>query len=126
MPAYDATLFQPPAPLAFVTLRKRETELVVSDVPMLLDTGADITLVPRDSIYRLDPTLISDSNYELVGFDGHTSFAPVVHVELVFFRRTFRGQFLVIDQAYGILGRNVLNAIRLLLDGPGLQWDEQR
>jgi hypothetical protein len=57
MPAYDATLFQPPAPLAFVTLRKGETERVVSDVPMLLDTGADITLVPRASIYALFPVL---------------------------------------------------------------------
>jgi hypothetical protein len=70
MPAYDATLFQPPAPLAFVTLRKRDAELVVSDVPMLLDTGAEITLVPRTAIYALDPTLVSDSSDELVGFDG--------------------------------------------------------
>jgi hypothetical protein len=126
MPAYDATLFQPPAPLAFVTLRKRDAELVVSDVPMLLDTGSDITLVPRTAIYALDSTLVSDNSYELVGFDGHTSFAPVVQVELVFCRRTFRGQFLLIDQSYGILGRNVLNAVPLFLDGPRLQWDEQR
>lgn len=103
MPAYDATLFRPPAPLAFVTLRKRDAGLVVSDVPMLLDTGADITLVPRASIYSSDPTLVPDSNYELVGFDGHTSFAPVVHLEVIFCRRTFRGQFLLIDQSYGIL-----------------------
>ncbi len=126
MSSNDATLFQAAAPLALVTLRKRDAGLVVSDVPMLLDTGADITLVPRASIYTLDPTLVSDSNYELVGFDGHTSFAPAVHLELIFCRRTFRGQFLLIDQSYGILGRNVLNAVPLFLDGPRLQWDDQR
>ena len=107
MPAYDATQFQPPAPIAYVTLRNATTGTVASDVPMLLDTGADNT-------------------YELVGFDGNKSLAQVVHVELVFCRRTFRGQFLLIDQFYGILGRNVLNAVPLLLDGPQFTWDEQR
>lgn len=35
-----------------------------------------------------------------------------------------RGQFLLIDQVYGILGRNVLNAISLTMDGPKRQWRE--
>ena len=52
--------------------------------------------------------------------------ATLVHLELVFCQRTFRGQFLLIDQSYGILGRNVLNAVPLFLDGPQLQWDDQR
>jgi hypothetical protein len=62
----------------------------------------------------------------LVAFDGSISFAPVVLVELVFCRLTFRGQFLLIDQDSGILGRNVLNAAAILLDGPRLVWDEYR
>ena len=56
--------------------------------------------------------------------DG-TRFAPVVRLELRFSRRTFRGQFLLVDQAWGILGRNVLNAVAVLLDGPNLAWHEQ-
>jgi len=44
----------------------------------------------------------------------------------MFLRRTFRGDFLAIDQPWGILGRNVLNAISLILDGPRQQWDEHR
>jgi len=50
----------------------------------------------------------------------------VVQLELLFCNRSFRGQFLVMDQAWGILGRNVLNAIPVLLDGPHLMWDEHR
>jgi hypothetical protein len=30
----------------------------------------------------------------------------------------------LLDQPWGILGRNVLNAVSLLFDGPRLVWDE--
>ena len=40
--------------------------------------------------------------------------------------RTFRGQFLVIDQQVGILGRNILNALALVLDGPQQTWSEHK
>lgn len=36
------------------------------------------------------------------------------------------GQLLVIDQEVGILGRNILNTVALLLDGPQQTWGEQR
>ena len=49
-----------------------------------------------------------------------------VHAELLMLGRTFRGQFLVIDQEVGILGRNILNALALLLDGPHHTWSEHR
>ncbi|MFQ5594099.1 MAG: retropepsin-like aspartic protease [Anaerolineae bacterium] len=126
MPAYDATQFQPPAPLAQVTLRNPDTGATLPDVPMLLDSGADVTLIPQAAASQLGVAILPDRHYELVGFDGSTSFASVVQSELVFCRRTFRGQFLLIDQGWGILGRNVLNNVPLLLDGPHLTWDEHR
>lgn len=93
MPSYDAAQFQPPAPVALVTLRSRDGGAFISDVPMLLDTGADVTLIPRMVLQTLDASIVSGSGYELIGFDGHTSFAEVVQIELVFCRRTFRGHF---------------------------------
>jgi predicted aspartyl protease len=126
MPAYDSTRFDPPAPLVLVTLRNPNTGSVCPDVPLLLDTGADVSLVPRAAVSRLGVTAAPDRRYELIAFDGTVSLAPVVQLELVFCRRTFRGQFLLIDQEWGILGRNVLNAVSLLLDGPRLTWDEHR
>lgn len=43
-----------------------------------------------------------------------------------FLNKTFRGRFLLIDQDWGVLGRDILNLISLLLDGPNLNWKEQR
>ena len=126
MPTYDTTHFEPPAPLAQVVLRHINTGAVRSNVPMLLDSGADVTLVPQVVISELGITPVPDRQYELIGFDGNASLAPVVQLELVFYRRTFRGQFLLIDQEWGILGRNVLNTISLLFDGLNLSWNERR
>ena len=126
MPLYDQHTFDPPAPVAHVTLRCRATGVAHLNVPVLLDTGADVTLVPRQAIEALGITVLPARSYELVGFDGNRSLAPVVELDLVFLDRTFRGLFLVIDQEWGILGRNILNAVHLSLDGPGRCWDEVR
>jgi hypothetical protein len=125
MPAYDATLFAPPAPLAQVTLRHPKSGDTLPGVPMLLDSGADVTLVPQASVNQLGLVGAADEIYELVGFDGATSFAAVVRLEMVFLNRTFRGRFLLIDREWGVLGRDILNLVSLLLDGPSLTWLEQ-
>ena len=124
MPPYDAARFEPPAPLAFVTLHHPGTGATEQDVPMLRDSGADITLIPQTAADLLGIAPMPDTSYQLMAFDGSTSFAPAVRLELIFLRRTFRGQFLLIDQDWGILGRNILNAISLILDGPDRSWDE--
>jgi hypothetical protein len=126
MPRYDTGQFEPPAPLTRVILRNPNTGSTNSDVPMLLDTGADVSLIPRTSLKILDLITSQDRLYELKSFDGSTSYASVVQIELIFCNRTFRGQFLVINQAWGILGRNVLNSLSLVFDGPNLSRDEKR
>src|SRR3954465_4711245 len=103
MPAYDAARFDPPAPLAFVTVKSERVGVEIPDVPMLLDTGADVSLLPRSLV----TSLVSPDakQYELEGFDGSTSTAPAVTVALQLLGRTFHGQFLLIDGWYGVLGR---------------------
>ncbi|MGZ9222409.1 MAG: hypothetical protein ACXW4Q_09890, partial [Anaerolineales bacterium] len=54
MPKYDAENFDPPAPVAYVTLRNSATGVSLSDVPMLLDRGADVTLLPSQYLEDLD------------------------------------------------------------------------
>ena len=122
MPGYDASLFDPPAPVAYVTLRNPANGAAWVDVPMLLDSGADVSLVPKDSIERLGLTLLSDGQYELVSFGGYVSLAAPVSLELLFLGRVYRGQFLLADQEWGILGRNILNTATLVLNGPQLTW----
>lgn len=92
MTAYNATDFDPPAPVAYITLRNGDTGIEWSDVPMQLDSGADITLVPQAVVKQLNLTVTPNISYELAGFDGHTTIASMVRLELIFCRRTFRGQ----------------------------------
>jgi predicted aspartyl protease len=124
MPRYNALHFDPPAPLAQVTLRDVPTGATVTDVLLLIDTGADITLLPRRAIERLGVVPLADQQYALRGFDGRTSMAPVVVVDMVFLRRAFRGRYLVIEAERGILGRDILNHVIVLLDGPQQHWSE--
>lgn len=124
MPKYDADNFDPPAPVAYVTLRNPSTGASVSNVPMLIDTGADVTLVPRTAVDRLEIDDEEDEAYEIQGFDGESKLAYMVQLEMVFLGLKFTGQFLLIDQPMGILGRNILNAIPILFNGPAGKWEE--
>lgn len=61
----------------------------------------------------------------LQGFDGQSTVAQAVQLDLVFVKRTFRGKFVIVNSKMGILGRDVLNHLAILLDGPQLTWQEQ-
>jgi len=126
MPTYDFNLFNPPAPLARVSLRALHNVNTVADVPMLIDSGSDITLIPEMFVDELRLDLDPNETFELTGFDGHRSVAKSVQLDLLFLGRTFRGRFVVISSESGILGRNILNHFALLLDGPQLSWQEQK
>lgn len=125
MPAYDDRFFNPPAPLTRVTLRTPADGKTAPDVPMLIDSGADVTLIPQQSVTVLGAIIDPGAGYEVMGFDGRKSVAQVVNLDLVFLKRVFRGRFLVSNQEWGVLGRDVLNHVSVLLDGPRLVWDEQ-
>ena len=124
MPSYDASHFDPPAPVARVTLRDPSSGATISDVLLLLDTGADVTLLPRAAVEQLGVSVLAGQRYELMGFDGSKSYASVVELDMVFLRRAFRGQYLLTEEDRGVLGRDVLNHVVLRLDGPGQQWSE--
>ncbi len=125
MPSYDAANFDPPAPVAVVTLRHPESRRSISDQVLLMDTGADVTLLPRLAVERIGVQPLTDPPYELMGFDGSRSVAPAAIVDMVFVNRAFRGRYLLIDGEVGVLGRDVLNHLQLLLNGPARQWSEQ-
>jgi hypothetical protein len=123
MPAYDDSRFAPPAPVATVSLRNPENGASLADVPMLIDSGADATLLPKSAVATLG-IVATGERYQLVAFDGTTSESEAVRADLGFLGRRFRGRFLVIDAEVGVVGRDVLNHVRLLLDGPALSWEE--
>jgi hypothetical protein len=124
MPAYESNSFRPPAPVALVSVRSPKTGAVLPNIAMLLDSGADVSLLPREPIAELIRDADPSMQFELESFDGTRSKSSVVNLELVFLGKSFRGQFLLIDGNYGIIGRNILNNVSLVLDGPSLTWRE--
>jgi hypothetical protein len=91
---------------------------------MLIDSGADVTFLPRARVDELHIATDREGTYELTAFDGTTSLAQAAQLDLLFQRRVFRGQFLITFQEVGFLGRDVINHLSLTPDGPGLHWHE--
>jgi predicted aspartyl protease len=123
MPAYDDERFIPAAPVARVSLHHPESGESIADVPMLIDSGADATLLPKSAIDSLGITRTGE-RYELMSFDGAINESEAVRAVLVFSKKTFRGRFLLVESEVGIIGRNVLTRVRLLLDGPAMNWED--
>jgi hypothetical protein len=123
MPAYDNEHYATAAPVARVNLRNPENGASVSDVPMLIDSGSDVTLLPEATVTSLGLQGTGE-RYRLEAFDGTTTESEAVQAVLVFLEKTFNGRFLQVESEVGVIGRNVRNRVRLLLDGPALNWEE--
>ena len=102
MQNYDQRGFNPPAPVASVSLRNPQSAPTAPNVLLLLDTGADL---PRPAVERLAIDPLAGERYELLSFDGSHSFAPVVSLDMLFMGRAFRGRYLLIEGEVGVLGR---------------------
>lgn len=124
MPAYDDGQFDPPAPVARATIRQPDRGEGVNDLRMLIDSGADVTLVPRFAAESLG-VVGTGERYRLMGYDGTIRETDAVRIDLIFLGRRFRGRFLLTEDEIGVLGRDVLNHVRLLLDGPAAAWEER-
>jgi predicted aspartyl protease len=126
MPKYDTKNFGPPAPVAYVTLRHPVTGASITNIPMLLDTGADVTLVPIEALDKLGIDPAEGDAYEVQGFGGDSHLIKAVNLEMILLGKKFTGQFLSIDQPIEILGGNILNSVSILMDGNHLKWDEYK
>lgn len=104
--------YQPPAPVMPVGVSAGATETVM--VPMLVDTGADVTLLPADVIRRLqlprvDVIIVS-------GFRGLKQQTTVHAATLTLGGTQLVARVVASDEA--LLGRDVLASFVLELDGP--------
>jgi hypothetical protein len=123
MPAYDAG-FDPPAAVArALVIGPRGRSF--SDVPLLIDSGSDATVVPRHAAEAVD-ALIALDDVTMAFYDGSSRRIAAAELLLVVEGLRFRGRFLVADAEHGILGRNVLNSVVTTLNGPRQSWELRR
>jgi predicted aspartyl protease len=113
--AYDASL-DPPGPVVPVRISGPVGEEAVM-LPMLVDTGADCTLVPASIVRRLGLPQVDVVG--LTGVGGARSRATV-HAASVELGGAHLIARVVAFADEAILGRDVLNQVVVTLDGPGL------
>jgi predicted aspartyl protease len=113
--AYDANK-EPPAPvLPLLVAAPGSNEPVL--VSSLVDTGADCTLVPVEIARRLRLPLVDRLLVE--GLGGAVRRAPV-HAALVHFAGQRCLTRVIAFDSEAIIGRDLLNRVAALLDGPRL------
>lgn len=122
MSNYDEISFNLPAPIANVTLKDLISPQTIADVLLLIDTGADVTLLPKSAVDKFQGLELSNEDYQLEDFDGSRSKAVAVQLQLIFLNKKITGNFLLIEQEIGILGRDILNYLSIIFDGKKLQW----
>ncbi len=115
---YDVT-YEPAIPVCRVTFIAPVTDRRI-ELTAIVDTGADGTLVPVRHLQRIEARRAFEASLRSQWGERRTVFLYVVDLKIG--DLTLPGVYVVGDELGDetVLGRNVLNRIRLLLDGPDM------
>ena len=110
--------YDPPAPSCHVLISATRRKLTIGPFPAMLDTGADGTLVPQKYLEEIGAT----RTFEM-GLRSQWGERWVVYLYLVNLRIgdiALPGVFVVGDDQSNeiVIGRNILNQLKISLDGP--------
>lgn len=92
----------------------------------MIDSGADTTLLPSEAVEKIGINAEENRAFEVQGFSGDTNVLKVARLDILFLNKTFKGEYLLIDRPIGVLGRNILNKLRIIFDGLRGEWREQK
>ena len=111
---------QPPAPFVLVTVGNPLTGAELRDVPAQIDTGADCTLVPSGVVATLG--LNYSGSWSVAGVGSKVEEMRLYPASIAIHQLPPQPIEVVAHpgESWVLLGRDVLNGFRLLLDGPGL------
>lgn len=116
---YRYAIGSPPSPSVLLNLTHPVTGQRVEDVPAIVDAGADQTVIPERLILELG--LIQLDQQLVRGFDGSPRLLPTFLTRIQV-RDLPRFDLEIIASPAienAILGRDVLNRYKVVLDGPG-------
>jgi hypothetical protein len=115
-----ATHLSPPAPFVHVTVSCPSTGRLTASLPAQVDPAADRTVLPGVVVTSL--ALVEDGRLLIQGFGSQILELPtfLVAVSLHDLSPVLVRAVLGEQEPWILLGRDVLNAHRLLLDGPQL------
>lgn len=112
------TALTPPAPVVNVTIVCPATGTRLEGQPAQIDTGADRSVLPGRAVAALG--LVEDGRLRFQGFAGGVVELPIFLVDLriqdlpAVTVRAVLGE----HEPLILLGRDILNSLRLVLDGP--------
>ena len=111
---------RPPAPFVHVTLRDPDGKVELAELPAQIDPAADRTIIPIEVVEQIG--LLPLDDISLVGLGGKiTSYRT--HLVSLAIRRCEAHMIEVAaynGEPWILLGRDVLNQFRVVLDGPAL------
>jgi predicted aspartyl protease len=115
---YDES-YVPPAPALDILFAAPGEPFRVGPLPGLIDTGADTSIVPSRFLELL-PVQIDSQRY-LRGYGGIRRAVDIYVVDVGIGTQRLPGVEIVADdiETDVIIGRNILNRLRVTLDGPG-------
>jgi predicted aspartyl protease len=110
----------PPAPFVYVTVRCPVTAKELEQVPAQVDTAADRTVLPLATASQLG--LAPLRAIPVAGLGGHVLSLPTFRVQIGIYKlpQMVTEVLASPDEPFVLLGRDVLNSYRFLLDGPQL------
>jgi hypothetical protein len=114
---FDATYF-PPFPVLEVTLSTPAEGLTTDTLPALVDTGSDATFVPLGHLSQIGA--VETTEMWALSHWGERRHVLLYLIDIQVGHLTLPGIEVVGDDLGNeiLLGRDVLNRLRLLLDGP--------
>ena len=115
--AYNTQRY-PPAPFVLLTLRHPVTGDVLSGVPAQIDSAADRTVLPLSIAEAMNLHRVGNM---LIGGVGGTVAAMPTYAVLLSVHTLPERLIEVIahaEESWMLLGRDVLNDLRIVLDGP--------
>lgn len=108
----------PPAPFLKIDMSHPLDPSNRFSVEAKLDTGADITALPSAFIEEMDLQQINI--LDVIGYSGERLQVPTYKAVVEIEGTSLHIEVIGYSDTFALLGRDVLNRFRLLLDGPAL------